>query len=286
MTCVGIPGESGWVKADYTAQSRAPHAHTLAVPAAAAATTTGTQRPGAGQRLNHKHRRDEESEDEEMGGMAEPEDGVVGGEPGEEIGEGVGRIMQGDALKRARTSRSHAEASSAPASVARTHSSLPSDDTVFVHVYEEESALKVMDMVEFVGVYTLDPDHDEEENEHWGSSAIIGGLWGEAGGPAAPSARFPHLHAIVYRKLDHNHPALDLSPPGVERVRSRAMESREKLLALFSGLLHQDALSAEYLLLHLLSRVSSRHDDSSLVLGKLALNICGIASGMQPLVSQ
>ncbi|XP_051122782.1 mini-chromosome maintenance complex-binding protein isoform X2 [Andrographis paniculata] len=134
-----------------------------------------------------------------------------------------------------------------------------------VKIYDSpESELKLNDVVEFVGIFTFDPDlalarddPDEITNDFCEDALVY-----------LPPSKVPRLHCVAHRKLLVNDflPGLpfELTPSAVKEV-------REALIGHFTAVLGNDRVAAEYMLLHLLSRVHARID--SLAVGKLSLNL-------------
>ncbi|KAK7500684.1 hypothetical protein BaRGS_00007928 [Batillaria attramentaria] len=140
-----------------------------------------------------------------------------------------------------------------------------------VKVYEEDGDLKVNDVLEVVGVLSVDPAMVQFDQEEEGMSDASTAAEREAHTP--PPSLVPRLHAVLIRKLVHNNPLLprDLTPDqtAVTALRSEADQLRKELLSVLEHTLCGDALAAEYLLCHLVSSV-----------GPLA------AAGLAPLVHQ
>eukprot|EP00850_Spirogloea_muscicola_P020123 SM000207S06198 [mRNA] locus=s207:93308:96925:- [translate_table: standard] len=116
------------------------------------------------------------------------------------------------------------------------------------------------------------PAHQLSDGPLTGSAAAIA----HRDRPSAPMVvQFPRLHCIVLRKLP---------PPGTGAGGAPALWEapvlRASLLAALAGVLGGDRLAAEYLLLHLLSRVHTRTELAAL--GKLSLNLVGCAAAAPP----
>merc|ERR1719342_1971965 len=123
--------------------------------------------------------------------------------------------------------------------------------------------IKLHDLVEFIGVISLDPAiaaNDNEEDEMMSSTPSL-----------PPPSLVPRLHVLSFKQLKHNNPLvsqLTMSP--IQEV------ARVELHPLLTTCLLGDRLAADYLLLHLISRVYMRKD--VLVLGKLSLNLHNMTS--------
>ena len=119
--------------------------------------------------------------------------------------------------------------------------------------------IKLHDLVEFVGVVSLDPALSVSEE-------------GEATMSTSPSlpppSLVPRLHVLTWARLENNNPLVARPPASSSPLEEVA---RVELHTLLTTCLLGDKLAADYLLLHLLSRVYMRKD--VLCLGKLSLNL-------------
>ncbi len=119
--------------------------------------------------------------------------------------------------------------------------------------------IKLHDLVEFVGVVSLDPALSVSEE-------------GEASMSTSPSlpppSLVPRLHVLTWARLENNNPLVARPPASSSPLEEVA---RVELHTLLTTCLLGDKLAADYLLLHLLSRVYMRKD--VLCLGKLSLNL-------------
>ncbi|XP_076908974.1 mini-chromosome maintenance complex-binding protein-like [Bidens hawaiensis] len=134
-----------------------------------------------------------------------------------------------------------------------------------VKIYDTpESDLKLNDVFEFIGVLTFDTDvkNDELEPEHCFDQEELVNL---------PPSKVPRLHCLVHRKLLPDD--LIIRPPTMEPKPHLMKEIRQSLLQHFTVVLGGDDLAANFILLHLLSKVHVRVD--SIAVGKLSLNLTG-----------
>ncbi|KAG8390164.1 hypothetical protein BUALT_Bualt01G0055000 [Buddleja alternifolia] len=134
-----------------------------------------------------------------------------------------------------------------------------------VKIYDSlESDLKLNDVFEFVGIFTFDPDVtvDRDDNDELIDSFC------EDVSVHLPPTKVPRLHCVAHRKL-----VVDdfLSSPILEFNPCAVKELREAVLGHLTAVLGNDRVAAQYVLLHLLSRVHARID--SIAVGKLSLNL-------------
>merc|ERR1719471_1246987 len=126
--------------------------------------------------------------------------------------------------------------------------------------------IKMQDLVEFIGVVSLDPGMAAEDETGEDDMMTM-----TTNPSMPPPSMVPRLHVLSLTKMTHNNPLLPLtSVPGAEEV------ARVELHTLLTSCLLGDRLAADYLLLHLLSRVYSRKD--VLVLGKMSVNLHNMTS--------
>ncbi|KAL9230252.1 hypothetical protein vseg_005629 [Gypsophila vaccaria] len=133
-----------------------------------------------------------------------------------------------------------------------------------VKVYNSpESELKLNEIFEFIGVLSFDSELSKEEADQLSSIPCEEEL------VQLPPVKVPRIHCIVHRKLgvqDFVHGST-LSEPNPSQIRG----IRDSLLAHLTNVLGNDGVAAQFLLLHLLSRVHARVD--SVAVGKLSLNL-------------
>jgi len=127
-----------------------------------------------------------------------------------------------------------------------------------VKLYDvKDGDIKLNDVIEVVGIVSLDPNLAVPDvDDEMGSSPSL-----------PPPSLVPRLHALTFTHLSHNNPLLPSLPPfpPVNEV------ARVELLHILTTCMLGDKLAADYLLLHLISKVYLRRD--VLVLGKLSLNL-------------
>jgi len=121
----------------------------------------------------------------------------------------------------------------------------------------KDGEIKLNDLIEVVGIVSLDPTMAAtESDDEMGNSPSL-----------PPPSLVPRLHVITYTHLHHNNPLLSPTPP----LPPLKEVAKVELLTILTTCMLGDKLAAEYLLLHLISKVYLRKD--VLVLGKLSLNI-------------
>lgn len=132
----------------------------------------------------------------------------------------------------------------------------PNGKAAIIKLYDiAEGDIKLNDMIEVVGIVSLDPSMASGEEDEDGFSSLPS---------LPPPSLVPRLHVLTHRILPHPNP-LPLEPI------SDPCATRQELLAILTECLLGDKLAAEYLLAHLVSSVYLRKD--VLVLGKFSLNL-------------
>lgn len=152
-----------------------------------------------------------------------------------------------------------------------------------VHLYDQESSFKVNDMVEFIGILSADPsvavisDHRSGPNSSNSMDPCPGDLVTpeEEAAHHPPPSLVPRLHCLTYRRLTHSNPCIpdDIKGESSLQLMGQFAGIRGELLSLLTQVAYGDVLTAEYILLHL---VSSVYNWSGIMpVGKFALNISG-----------
>jgi len=133
-----------------------------------------------------------------------------------------------------------------------------------VKLYDvKDGDIKLNDLIEVFGIVSLDPTMavtDEDHEEMSNSPAV------------PPPSLVPRVHVLKFHHLAHNNPMIPASPP----LPTPAQGARQELVEILTTCLLGDKLAAEYLLLHLISKVYLRKD--VLVLGKLSINLHNMTS--------
>ncbi|PIN20487.1 Conserved membrane protein [Handroanthus impetiginosus] len=232
LYCVPVPGQSSWVEPSNEAMKN-PYANSIAL-----------QREKR-QREDHTPMADVD--------MAEPDHAQEDSPSSKKMRE------DGAALQQVTLQKSASEGKSSNSDLVGDveRNSFP----CLVKIYDApESDLKLNDVFEFVGIFTFDPDLtlDRDDTDDFCEDALV----------SLPPSKVPRLHCILHRKLVVNDflpsPQLELTPCAIKEV-------REALLGHLASVLGNDRVAAQYLLLHLLSRVHARID--SIAVGKLSLNL-------------
>lgn len=131
-----------------------------------------------------------------------------------------------------------------------------------VKIYDSpESDLKLNDVFEFIGVLTFDTDVNNNDKDGQLEEELVN----------LPPSKVPRLHCLVHRKLSVTD--MLFKSPTMEPKLHLVKEIRESLLHYLKVVLGDDELAANFMLLHLLSKVHSRVD--SFAVGKLSLNLTG-----------
>ncbi|XP_076461198.1 mini-chromosome maintenance complex-binding protein-like [Babylonia areolata] len=262
LYCVPVPGESSWVKSVYAKQCNVP------------STPSTSNSP-----VSRKRARDEDNGEGDGGGE------VTNGNHS-----GHGSISP---QNRPVANGDQQAAAAASANVASPlpdlNFPLPGEKgpACLVKVYGDGDALKVNDMIEVVGILSVDPSlaefsSDQDEQDMAMSAA-------ERAVHTPPPSLVPRLHAVLIQKMTHNNPFLPQDLTGqhqaVMSVQGEAEAARRELLSVLEQAVFGDQLAAEFLLCHLISSVYARAD--VMPLGKLAVNLVGPATkGLAPFLHQ
>ncbi|CAA6656949.1 unnamed protein product [Spirodela intermedia] len=146
-----------------------------------------------------------------------------------------------------------------------------------VKIYDmPENDIKLNDVIEFIGVYTFDPDvavHDSNDADEFPYGLM------EDISVHLPPSKVPRLHCLTFQKMSPQ----DLVSRScfIEGLPSAVRVVRESLLRHLTAVLGNDGLAAQFILLHLLSRVRARVD--VVVVGKLSVNLTGFTRETIPL---
>ena len=232
LYCVSPPGESGWVTDGYRKLTRDCH-----VPG-----------PSGTQENNMKRSLDDNTEtSDDMD--TETETDVING------------TVEGSKKQKSNEVQTEINTKKAVKPPNNLNLPLPSSNgkACIVKLYDiRDGDIKLQDLLEFVGIISLDPAMaagDEEDDSMMSTSPSL-----------PPPSLVPRLHVLHFTKLSHNNPMIPQENiPPVQEV------ARVELLTLLTSCLLGDKLAADYLLLHLISKVYMRKD--VLVLGKLSLNL-------------
>ncbi|KAK6635761.1 hypothetical protein RUM44_001015 [Polyplax serrata] len=138
-----------------------------------------------------------------------------------------------------------------------------------IKTYEdtEKHGLVLNDVVEVVGFLSLNPALEAT----WEDTDI------EDKATHPPPSLVPRIHAIAIKKLKHCNPLLQQNIL-YDNILEQAEAARSDLLLIFTQLLFEDSIAAEYLLCHLLSRVYIRNEGHTI--GKFSLNLYNVKHNM------
>ncbi|KAJ7566570.1 hypothetical protein O6H91_02G109100 [Diphasiastrum complanatum] len=151
--------------------------------------------------------------------------------------------------------------------------------TIGTCVYDgADAGIKLNDVVEFIGILTFDPELSSAPQTEHELSNVTTTLLHEDLSILMPASKVPRLQCILLRKLSsHNFlstlPCLEENFTIFRQTPSVVKQARQSLLQRLTSVLGGDCLAAEYLLIHLLSKVHARVDP--IAVGKLSLNFTG-----------
>ncbi|CAL4089600.1 unnamed protein product, partial [Meganyctiphanes norvegica] len=149
-----------------------------------------------------------------------------------------------------------------------------------VKIYDEQD-LSLNDMIEVVGVLSMDPSLANNGVGSSGQGGVpeFGEMDMEEAAHSPPPSLVPRLHVLSIRKLKHINPLLpnDLSVnvEGIQSLVGEFRETRELLRSVLQQALMGDGLAAEMLICHLVSTIYLRQD--VVALGKYSINLSGIS---------
>lgn len=262
--CIPIPGENQWVKEVYAEQN----------PCMSEASTSIS-----GSRLKRSAGdEDIDTEDSNANTQNNPQVDSMETESSQESAESK-RI-------RTETTSSNAGTSSSSAAGSRTTPDLNfpipgmKGTPCLVKIYDEQN-LSLNDMIEVVGVLSMDPSLASGGSSGQDAVPEFGVMdVEEENAHSPPPSLVPRLHVLSIRQLKHINPLVpnDLDG-GIEEIRSLVgdfRETRELLRSVLQEALMGDALAAEMLICHLVSSVYLRQD--VVALGKYSINLSGIGS--------
>eukprot|EP00897_Mesotaenium_endlicherianum_P000995 jgi/Mesen1/10897/ME000095S10230 len=265
LYCVPVPGESEWVRAAHRGEGQE-------------ASTSGqaeSRGDGQGSKRQRGHEGDLEEEYPDQPGAASGME--TDGEPPVESSE--------DAAAKRPREEGGGGGGPGPAVPAGFASNFPLGDSgllpCLVKVYDNADAeLKLNDVVEFVGILTHDPELSAASLAGGGDDPMAAGLPEDEPSTRLPGSKVPRLQCLLLRKLAGPYPRAGAQVPGLEApeaLRSLMAPLRKSLLDSLAKLLGGDSTAAEYLLLHILSRVHARVDP--VAIGQLSLNLTGVGAG-------
>ncbi|KAJ4769054.1 Mini-chromosome maintenance complex-binding protein [Rhynchospora pubera] len=141
-----------------------------------------------------------------------------------------------------------------------------------VKVYDmPESQFKLNEVVEFIGIYTFDPELTTSNRSDSVDDDISMFDFMDDVATHLPPSKVPRIHCLVSQKLStqdliSNSPACETLPNVIRGI-------RDSLVSYLSCTLGNDVIAAQCLLLHLLSKLRVKSDVASV--GRLSLNLTG-----------
>ncbi|XP_078177648.1 E2F target protein 1 (ETG1) [Carex rostrata] len=151
-------------------------------------------------------------------------------------------------------------------------SSFPTSSfSCLVKVYDTpESQFKLNEVVEFIGIYTFEPELIASNNKEDVDDDMMFDFMDDLATHLPPS-KVPRIHCLVSRKLSTSD--LISNSPAFEPLPNIMRGIRDSLVSYLSCTLGNDVLAAQCLLLHLLSKLRTKSDVASV--GRLSLNLTG-----------
>lgn len=197
--------------------------------------------------------------------------------------ESMETIQQDVQNKKPKVNNELAQGSSSAAMVTSLNHPVPGEKgpSCIVHVYDKCEDIKLNDMIEFVGVVSIQPrfaTFAEEKPEESSPMVLTPDSFMSEEEHAAhypPTSLVPRLHCVFYQHLKHSNPSipLDNDEKTSDSLLPQVVKAHDNLLSMLKNLLLGDELAAEYLLLHLVSSVYTRC--GIMAVGKFTLNLCG-----------
>jgi hypothetical protein len=265
---VPIPGEAKWVKE---------HLKSAAVAAGFGPPTARPVRPKRTQSF------DDEADDSMLDGAAPTpaSDSAYGGDGGGGAAGGAAAAMAaGDGTKKSKLVAATPSGAGAAAFTAPVlNHPLPGEQgpAVLIKLYDGTAVPKLNEIIEVLGIYEADPNAGVASDADFSDNRF--GWEEEIRSHHPPASVIPRLHGLAVRQLSHNNPLVPAPTPTAvaEQVRAAAPALKQQLREWLAAATGATPLVAEYVILHLLSKVSKRLDGNSMVLGKLTLNVFGFS---------
>ncbi|CAK6962454.1 mini-chromosome maintenance complex-binding protein [Scomber scombrus] len=258
--CVPIPGESPWVKESYAGSSQA-----RVVPS--------TSYVPSRQKRSYEEDDDTDDMDTQPQKQREPHTGPQN--PTEHHGNGDCKRQETEAPSSQTASASHLD----------LNFPLPGEKgpSCLVKVYKDWDSFKLNDTLEVYGILSVSPALSALADERDASTSLLDPAEcmetaEEQRVHSPPASLVPRLHMLYAKRLPNNNPllpcaTLEDNSAFLSSTLSEMASVRAELLTYLTHVLLGDVLAAEYLILHLISDVYTRHD--VLPLGKFALNLSG-----------
>ncbi|KAL5016603.1 hypothetical protein ScPMuIL_006192 [Solemya velum] len=259
LYCIPVPGETQWVKETYSSLHK-----TKCQPS-----TSST--PCRTKRGLDEHTASSESSREAM----ETSQADINGS-------GAADRLTGSESVDVKRSRTDREKDSNSSTAHNLNFPLPGETGTpcLVKLYDDVDVYKVNDVVELVGVLSVDPSLAQFQGDGDSNDQIMSAMETpveEMNAHAPPPSLVPRLHAVVCKRLSHVNPMLPYTTEDEEyktvftEMKTQVENLRSQLLAILQHCVFGDKLAAEYLLCHLVSTVYARVD--VMPLGKFCLNL-------------
>jgi len=241
MYCVSVPGENAWLKDLYLAQERG---------------SGGVPGPsGTYQNPLKRHLDTEESESQET--SMDTDDTAATATTAEETA--AGKRSKGENGEAVTPANNGVDTTNGNAGL---NLPIPSKEgkAVLVKLYDlTDGDIKLTDTIDMVGILSLHPALAANSEDVDMMNGVL-----------PPPSLVPRLHVLSFKQITTNNPLVS-APQSLSLSASELLSTRAQLLDILTQALLGDALAAEYLLCHLLSRVYGRRDVR--VLGKMCLNL-------------
>lgn len=146
-----------------------------------------------------------------------------------------------------------------------------------IKLYDDNiRAFKLNDVVTFIGIFEFNSEEENKVDEEGNSQMAAVEDHGDFRTGIPNESQLPHLHAISFRRnlsLNTNLvlPKAHANETLVKNAHEQLSETREKILSVLKMIIGGDLVSAEYLLMCLISKVHTRKD--AFILGNLSLNL-------------
>lgn len=256
LYCVPVPGEAVWVKEAFAEIS---------------SSKTGPSPSSSKTPIRSKRSLEEESEGQGQGDVPMEGDFKAASTTADSVS--VGDETDG---KKLQTQKQGTSTSAGP----DLNFPIPGETGTpcLVKVYDDINSFKVNDVVEFVGILSVDPSLASFQDNS-SEDSIMGGIEESAEeryAHAPPPSLVPRLHVVLANHLSHINPYIpDYKQEDFKQASSDHLGELEglrgELLSVLEHAVFGDKLAAEYFLCHLIAGVYGRAD--VMPLGKFSMNL-------------